>query len=69
MTGDPIEIVGGDQRGKATKSTCTGVQMFLKDLDRGEAGDNVGLWDAECAVLNTDAVCFFTHEGRMTPKL
>ncbi len=25
------------------KSTCTGVEMFRKLLDRGEAGDNVGL--------------------------
>jgi len=41
-TGDEIEVVGGDQRGKTTKTTCTGVQMFLKDLDRGEAGDNIG---------------------------
>ncbi|MEK9758002.1 MAG: elongation factor Tu [Paracoccaceae bacterium] len=37
--GDEIEIVGI----KATqKSTCTGVEMFRKLLDRGEAGDNIG---------------------------
>jgi len=37
--GDEVEIVGI----KATqKSTCTGVEMFRKLLDRGEAGDNIG---------------------------
>lgn len=40
-TGDEIEIVG--IRKKATKSTCTGVEMFKKTLDHGEAGDNVGV--------------------------
>jgi len=38
-TGDDVEIIGLDND-KTT--TCTGVQMFHKDLDRGEAGDNVG---------------------------
>jgi elongation factor Tu len=38
-TGDEIEIVGfGDTR----KTTVTGVEMFQKTLDQGEAGDNVG---------------------------
>jgi elongation factor Tu len=37
--GDTIEIVGV----RATQSTtCTGVEMFRKLLDRGEAGDNIG---------------------------
>jgi len=37
--GDEIEIVGI----RATKkTTCTGVEMFRKLLDRGEAGDNIG---------------------------
>jgi elongation factor Tu len=37
--GDEIEIVGiRDTR----KTTCTGVEMFRKLLDRGEAGDNIG---------------------------
>ncbi|MFR9620699.1 MAG: elongation factor Tu [Rikenellaceae bacterium] len=38
--GDPVEIVGLD---KTFSSTCTGVEMFRKLLDQGEAGDNVGL--------------------------
>jgi elongation factor Tu len=40
-TGDPVEIIGfGDEK---MTSTITGVEMFRKILDRGEAGDNVGL--------------------------
>ncbi len=38
--GDEIEIVGIKD---TTKTTCTGVEMFRKLLDRGEAGDNVGV--------------------------
>jgi elongation factor Tu len=40
-TGDPVEIIGMQEE-KLT-STCTGVEMFKKLLDRGEAGDNVGM--------------------------
>ncbi|MHC4940385.1 MAG: elongation factor Tu [Planctomycetota bacterium] len=39
--GDKIEIVGLMTESKET--TCTGVEMFNKTLDTGEAGDNVGL--------------------------
>lgn len=40
-SGDPVDIVGmGDEK---LTSTITGVEMFRKILDRGEAGDNVGL--------------------------
>ena len=39
--GDPVEIVG--LRDEILKSTCTGVEMFQKELDQGEAGDNVGI--------------------------
>ena len=40
-TGDPVDIVGmGDEK---LTSTVTGVEMFRKILDRGEAGDNVGI--------------------------
>ncbi len=39
--GEPIEIVGLME--KALASTCTGVEMFKKLLDEGEAGDNAGL--------------------------
>ena len=38
-TGDEVEIVGIRE---TRKTTCTGVEMFRKILDRGEAGDNIG---------------------------
>jgi elongation factor Tu len=38
--GDEIEIVGVKD---TTKTTCTGVEMFRKLLDEGQAGDNVGV--------------------------
>jgi elongation factor Tu len=38
--GEEIEIVGIKE---TKKSTCTGVEMFRKLLDSGEAGDNVGI--------------------------
>ena len=39
-TGEEIEIVGMKE---TKKSVCTGVEMFRKLLDSGEAGDNVGI--------------------------
>lgn len=40
-TGEPVEIIGlGAEK---LTSTCTGVEMFRKILDSGQAGDNVGL--------------------------
>ena len=38
--GDELEIVGIKD---TTKTTCTGVEMFRKLLDEGQAGDNVGV--------------------------
>ena len=41
---DPVELIGLLKEGeKPLTSTVTGVEMFRKILDRGEAGDNVGL--------------------------
>ena len=40
-SGDPVDIIGLDA--EKLSSTVTGVEMFRKILDRGEAGDNVGL--------------------------
>jgi elongation factor Tu len=39
--GDSLEIVG--MKTEIGKTTCTGVEMFQKTLDYGEAGDNVGI--------------------------
>jgi elongation factor Tu len=38
--GDEVEIIGLEAQSK--KTICTGVEMFNKTLDRGQAGDNVG---------------------------
>jgi len=38
--GDPVEIVG---LGETRKTTVTGVEMFNKTLEQGQAGDNVGV--------------------------
>ena len=38
--GDGVDIIGF---GAHLSSTCTGVEMFRKLLDRGEAGDNAGI--------------------------
>lgn len=38
--GDEVEIVGIRE---TQKTTCTGVEMFRKILDKGEAGDNIGI--------------------------
>ena len=40
-TGDPVQILG--MGAENLSSTITGVEMFRKNLDRGEAGDNAGL--------------------------
>lgn len=41
LTGNPVEIIG--MGAEKLTSTITGVEMFRKILDRGEAGDNVGI--------------------------
>lgn len=40
-TGDTLDIVG--MQDEITQTTCTGVEMFQKTLDEGQAGENVGL--------------------------
>jgi elongation factor Tu len=40
-SGDPVEIIG--MGAEKLKSVVTGVEMFRKILDRGEAGDNAGM--------------------------
>ena len=40
-TGDEMQLIGLGSKGK--KTVCTGVEMFRKILDEGQAGDNVGL--------------------------
>lgn len=42
-SGDSVEILGMMKEGEKLTSTITGIEMFRKILDRGEAGDNAGL--------------------------
>jgi len=42
-SGEAVEILGMQPIGEKITSVVTGVEMFRKILDRGEAGDNVGL--------------------------
>ena len=42
-SGEAVEILGMMESGKKLTSTITGIEMFRKILDRGEAGDNAGL--------------------------
>jgi elongation factor Tu len=63
-TGEELEIVGITE---TRKTTCTGVEMFRKILNEGEAGDNVGLLlrgvDKE-DLLRGMVLC---HPGTITP--
>jgi len=55
--GDTVEICGIKE---TTSTTCTGVEMFRKQLDRGEAGDNIGALIrgvARDAVLRGQVLC------------
>ena len=63
-TGDEVEIVGIKD---TTKTTVTGVEMFRKILDQGQAGDNVG-----CLLRGTDKEGVergqvLAHPGTITP--
>ena len=62
--GDEIEIVGVKD---TTKTVCTGVEMFRKLLDEGEAGDNVGvlLRGTKRDVVERGQV--LAHPGTITP--
>ena len=62
--GDEIEIVGIRD---TQKTTCTGVEMFRKLLDRGEAGDNVGALLRGTTVRTSSAVRFSASPGSITP--
>jgi elongation factor Tu len=42
-SGEAVDIIGFQAAGEKLSSTVTGVEMFRKILDRGEAGDNAGL--------------------------
>ncbi|WKS95038.1 elongation factor Tu [Riemerella columbina] len=64
-TGDPVDIVGmGDEK---LTSTVTGVEMFRKILDRGEAGDNVGLLLRGIEKTDIKRGMVIAKQGSVTP--
>jgi elongation factor Tu len=62
--GEEIEIVGIRE---TTKTTCTGVEMFRKLLDQGEAGDNVGVLLRGTKRDEVERGQVLAHVGTITP--
>lgn len=62
--GEEIEIVGIKE---TTKTTCTGVEMFRKLLDQGEAGDNVGILLRGTKREDVERGQVLAHIGSITP--
>jgi len=63
-TGDKIEIVGIRD---TQKTVCTGVEMFRKILDEGQAGDNVGLLLRGTDKKDVERGMVVCHPGSVTP--
>jgi elongation factor Tu len=64
-TGDEVQIIGLGQG--ALKSVVTGVEMFRKILDDGQAGDNVGLLLRGIDKESVKRGMVITHPGKVTP--
>ncbi|MFA6403983.1 MAG: elongation factor Tu [Salinivirgaceae bacterium] len=64
-TGEEIQIIG--LGAAAMKSVVTGVEMFRKILDRGEAGDNVGLLLRGVDKDKIKRGMVISHPGKVTP--
>ena len=64
--GDEIEIVGIKE---TAKTTCTGVEMFRKLLDQGQAGDNVGSVTTRVPnAKKSNAVKYCANQGSASPR-
>ncbi len=64
-TGEEVQIIGLGAAGK--KSVITGVEMFRKILDEGQAGDNVGLLLRGVDKEQIKRGMVITHPGKVTP--
>ncbi len=64
-TGDEIDIIG--MGAEKMKSTVTGVEMFRKILDRGEAGDNVGILLRGIEKMDIKRGMVICKQGSVTP--
>jgi len=63
-TGDDVELVGIRD---SAKTVCTGVEMFRKILDEGQAGDNVGLLLRGTAKEDVERGMVICKPGSVTP--
>ena len=63
--GEPVEIVG--LRPEIVKSTVTGVEMFQKTLESGEAGDNVGVLLRGVEKTDLERGMVLAQPGTITP--
>ena len=63
-TGEEVEIVGIKD---TTLTTCTGVEMFRKLLDQGEAGDNVGVLLRGTKREEVERGQVLAHKGTIKP--
>ncbi len=63
-TGEEVEIVGVKD---TTLTTCTGVEMFRKLLDQGEAGDNVGILLRGTKREEVERGQVLAHKGTIKP--
>ncbi len=64
MVNEEVEIVGIRE---TRKTVCTGVEMFRKVLDSGEAGDNVGLLLRGVKREEVERGQVVAHPGSITP--
>ena len=64
-TGDPVEIIG--MGAEKLTSTITGIEMFRKILDRGEAGDNAGILLRGIEKSQISRGMVITKPGSVTP--
>ncbi len=64
-TGEEMQIIGLGAEGK--KTVCTGVEMFRKILDEGQAGDNVGILLRGIDKDEIKRGMVITHPGTVTP--
>jgi len=64
-TGEEMQIIGLGAEGK--KTVCTGVEMFRKILDEGQAGDNVGILLRGIDKNDIKRGMVITHPGTVTP--
>ncbi len=62
--GEEIEIIGIKE---TSKTTCTGVEMFRKLLDQGEAGDNIGVLLRGVGREDVERGQVLAHPGSITP--